>query len=119
MASAQVGFALLYLPKRASVFITGSWIVECRNGYQVTLFESEAKCGGHTLTDDTSPWPVDLGFQVRPIRLCTAMNISAALSACTSLATRPRCVDIVEAVNLSAVVVGTESETTGAVDAFG
>lgn len=35
-----------------------------RSGAQVTLFESEAQCGGHTLTDDSSGYPVDLGFQV-------------------------------------------------------
>ena len=37
---------------------------ENRNGAKVTLYESEATCGGHTLTDTSSPWPVDLGFQV-------------------------------------------------------
>jgi hypothetical protein len=35
-----------------------------RNGARVTLYESEASCGGHTLTDDSSGFPVDLGFQV-------------------------------------------------------
>lgn len=30
----------------------------------MTLYESEATCGGHTLTDDSSGYPVDLGFQV-------------------------------------------------------
>jgi predicted NAD/FAD-binding protein len=30
----------------------------------VTLFEAESSCGGHTLTDSTGQWPVDLGFQV-------------------------------------------------------
>lgn len=30
----------------------------------MTLFESEASCGGHTLTDTSSGFPVDLGFQV-------------------------------------------------------
>ena len=35
-----------------------------RNGAKVTLFESEASCGGHTLTDTSSGFPVDLGFQV-------------------------------------------------------
>lgn len=30
----------------------------------MTLFEAEEQCGGHTLTDKTSPWAVDLGFQV-------------------------------------------------------
>ena len=37
-----------------------------RGGAAVTLFESEATCGGHTLTDDSSGYPVDLGFQVQP-----------------------------------------------------
>ncbi len=32
----------------------------------MTLYEKEESCGGHTLTDRTSPYPVDLGFQVRP-----------------------------------------------------
>jgi hypothetical protein len=36
----------------------------CRSGAKVTLFESEDSCGGHTLTDSTGQWPVDLGFQV-------------------------------------------------------
>jgi predicted NAD/FAD-binding protein len=36
-----------------------------RNGDAVTLFEKEAVCGGHTLTDHSSPYPVDLGFQAR------------------------------------------------------
>ena len=35
-----------------------------RHGDAVTLFEKEAECGGHTLTDHSSPYPVDLGFQV-------------------------------------------------------
>lgn len=30
----------------------------------VTLYEKEAVCGGHTLTDGSGPVPVDLGFQV-------------------------------------------------------
>lgn len=30
----------------------------------MTLFESESTCGGHTLTDTTSGYPIDLGFQV-------------------------------------------------------
>jgi predicted NAD/FAD-binding protein len=36
-----------------------------RSGANVVLYEREASCGGHTLTDDTSEFPVDLGFQVR------------------------------------------------------
>eukprot|EP00884_Botryococcus_braunii_P002118 jgi/Botrbrau1/11907/Bobra.0171s0017.1 len=46
--------------------ITGlgsAWILH-RNGARVTLFEKEASCGGHTLTDDSPGYPVDLGFQV-------------------------------------------------------
>ena len=35
-----------------------------RNGAIVTLYESEGTCGGHTLTDTTSGYPIDLGFQV-------------------------------------------------------
>ena len=35
-----------------------------RSGARVTLFESEATCGGHTLTDSTSPFSIDVGFQV-------------------------------------------------------
>ena len=36
-----------------------------KSGYDVTLYESEATFGGHTLTDETIPGvPVDLGFQV-------------------------------------------------------
>jgi NAD(P)-binding Rossmann-like domain len=40
-----------------------AWLLR-HHGADVTLFESEASCGGHTLTDNTSEWPVDLGFQV-------------------------------------------------------
>ncbi len=44
------------------------WLAACwrarRNGARVTLFEKEQTCGGHTLTDDSSGYPVDLGFQV-------------------------------------------------------
>ena len=36
-----------------------------RAGARVTLFEKEATFGGHTLTDDSLGYPVDLGFQVR------------------------------------------------------
>jgi len=35
-----------------------------RSGAKVTLYEKEQVFGGHTLTDDSSPYPVDLGFQV-------------------------------------------------------
>ena len=30
----------------------------------MTLYEKEAVCGGHTLTDDCPGYPIDLGFQV-------------------------------------------------------
>lgn len=36
-----------------------------RSGAQVTLYEAEERCGGHTLTVDAAGFPVDLGFQVR------------------------------------------------------
>ena len=45
----------------------GSWLLlrSQKSGYDVTLYESEATFGGHTLTDETIPGvPVDLGFQV-------------------------------------------------------
>lgn len=48
-----------------------------RNGARVTLFEREARCGGHTLTDETSGWPVDLGFQV--FNLTTYPNLVGML----------------------------------------
>jgi protoporphyrinogen oxidase len=38
------------------------WLI--RSGIAVTLYESESRCGGHTLTDDSPGYPVDLGFQV-------------------------------------------------------
>ena len=31
---------------------------------EVTLYEKEPACGGHTLTDDSAGFPVDVGFQV-------------------------------------------------------
>lgn len=34
------------------------------------MYESEPICGGHTLTDTTSPYPVDIGFQVGTFPLC-------------------------------------------------
>lgn len=40
-----------------------AWLLQY-HGAEVTLFESEARCGGHTLTDHSSGTPVDLGFQV-------------------------------------------------------
>lgn len=51
----------------------------CRNGAQVTLYESEATCGGHTLTDDSSGYPVDLGFQV--FNLTTYPHLTGFLEA--------------------------------------
>lgn len=42
---------------------TSTW--DCRSGAKVTLFEKEGSCGGHTLTDDSPGFPIDLGFQVR------------------------------------------------------
>ncbi|GIL82213.1 hypothetical protein Vretimale_7189 [Volvox reticuliferus] len=43
--------------------LSTAWLLH-RNGANVTLMEKEEHCGGHTLTDHTSPYPVDLGFQV-------------------------------------------------------
>ncbi|KAG2492394.1 hypothetical protein HYH03_009340 [Edaphochlamys debaryana] len=43
--------------------LSAAWLLH-RNGARVTLMEKEETCGGHTLTDHTSPYPVDLGFQV-------------------------------------------------------
>jgi cyclopropane-fatty-acyl-phospholipid synthase len=45
----------------------------------VTLYESEATIGGHTLTDDSSGFPVDLGFQV--FNLTTYPHMTAFLDA--------------------------------------
>jgi phytoene dehydrogenase-like protein len=43
-----------------------AWLLH-EAGWKVTLYEKEATCGGHTLTDETEPGsPVDLGFQVCP-----------------------------------------------------
>lgn len=38
----------------------------------MVLYEKEATCGGHTLTDTTSEFPIDLGFQVCATRACRA-----------------------------------------------
>ena len=43
--------------------LASAWLLR-HHGADVTLFESEETCGGHTLTDHSSQWPVDLGFQV-------------------------------------------------------
>jgi cyclopropane-fatty-acyl-phospholipid synthase len=41
-----------------------AWLLH-RAGHDVVLYEAEAQCGGHTLTDETEAGsPVDLGFQV-------------------------------------------------------
>lgn len=51
----------------------------------MTLYEKEGQCGGHTLTDDSPGYPVDLGFQVLlsarslPARLCVAAGTRHAL----------------------------------------
>jgi protoporphyrinogen oxidase len=52
----------------------------CRSGAKVTLFESEDTCGGHTLTDSTGQWPVDLGFQVSVLRLTAAPSKSPTVA---------------------------------------
>lgn len=56
----------------------------CRSGAQVTLFEAEPTCGGHTLTDSTGQWPVDLGFQVRAATVVTygLRAVVAVVAAC-------------------------------------
>ena len=56
----------------------------------MTLYEKEAKCGGHTLTDDSPGYPVDLGFQV----LFSAKNLfslrsSAVLLTVAALSSSP------------------------------
>lgn len=51
----------------------------CRNGARVTLYESDPTVGGHTLTDDSSGFPVDLGFQV--FNLTTYPHMTAFLDA--------------------------------------
>eukprot|EP00798_Chlamydomonas_sp_ICE-L_P023397 gene23397-30675_t len=43
--------------------LSAAWLLH-RNGAHVTLFEKDSVFGGHTLTDTSSPYPVDLGFQV-------------------------------------------------------
>eukprot|EP01025_Chloroclados_australasicus_P005212 TRINITY_DN11504_c0_g2_i5.p1 TRINITY_DN11504_c0_g2~~TRINITY_DN11504_c0_g2_i5.p1 ORF type:complete len:1114 (+),score=82.38 TRINITY_DN11504_c0_g2_i5:37-3378(+) len=35
-----------------------------KGGYDVILYEQNESCGGHALTDCSSPYPIDLGFQV-------------------------------------------------------
>ena len=51
----------------------------------MTLYEKEGKCGGHTLTDDSPGYPVDLGFQVLLparsllVRCCVAAETCHAL----------------------------------------
>ena len=46
------------------------------NGVDVTLYEREAVCGGHTLTDDSAGYPVDVGFQVSSIS-CNSCTVFA------------------------------------------
>eukprot|EP00892_Ulva_mutabilis_P000826 jgi/Ulvmu1/10744/UM068_0034.1 len=43
--------------------LAAAWLLQY-HGAEVTLFEREERCGGHTLTDHSSGTPVDLGFQV-------------------------------------------------------
>ncbi|GAB5363572.1 hypothetical protein AAMO2058_000895200 [Amorphochlora amoebiformis] len=56
---------------KARIAVVGSGIsglstayVLQRNGFQVSVFEKNPRCGGHTLTDTTASPPVDLGFMV-------------------------------------------------------
>jgi hypothetical protein len=52
-----------------------------RSGAQVTLFEAEATCGGHTLTASHPGLPpVDLGFQVRNCGLWSCLAVAASRS---------------------------------------
>ena len=48
--------------------------VSFRRGAKVTLFESEHRPGGHTLTDDSPGYSVDLGFQVKPHILISVLK---------------------------------------------
>ncbi|KAK9804082.1 hypothetical protein WJX73_004574 [Symbiochloris irregularis] len=43
--------------------LSAAWLLQ-KSGTEVVLFEKEGCCGGHTLTDDSPGYPVDLGFQV-------------------------------------------------------
>lgn len=58
--------------------LSAAWLLH-RNGAHVTLYESEETVGGHTLTDDSSGFPVDLGFQV--FNLTTYPHMTAFLDA--------------------------------------
>eukprot|EP00775_Hariotina_reticulata_P004736 gene4736-4986_t len=59
--------------------LSTAWLLH-RSGAQVTLFESEATCGGHTLTASYPGLPpVDLGFQV--YNLTTYPNLVGFLDA--------------------------------------
>lgn len=73
MAVAAVRCVPLCLPPHVSHACTSP----DRHGVSVTLFEKESTCGGHTLTDHSSPWPVDLGFQV--FNLTTYPNLVGLL----------------------------------------
>ncbi len=50
-----------------------------RSGAKVTLYEKEQVFGGHTLTDDSSAYPVDLGFQVLAMGVRRPCHPDAAL----------------------------------------
>lgn len=43
--------------------LASAWLLS-HHGAEVTVFERESSCGGHTLTDTSTKWPIDLGFQV-------------------------------------------------------
>lgn len=49
--------------------LASAWLLH-HHGADVTVFERESTCGGHTLTDDSTAWPIDLGFQVGALLLC-------------------------------------------------
>ncbi|GMH42872.1 hypothetical protein BSKO_10791 [Bryopsis sp. KO-2023] len=78
-------------PRRIAVVGSGisglsaSWLLN-RTGASVTLFEKDAVCGGHTLTDATGDVPVDLGFQV--YNLTTYPNLVGFLQ-CLGVDTEP------------------------------
>lgn len=51
----------------------------------MTLYEKDAKCGGHTLTDESPGYPVDLGFQVL-VHSQELAKLCAAAETCRLLA---------------------------------
>jgi predicted NAD/FAD-binding protein len=75
----------------------------------VTLFESESTCGGHTLTDDSSGYPVDLGFQV--YNLTTYPNMVAFMEA-LGVDTEPSEMSFALSVNGGALEWGSHSLDT-------